>query len=748
MHASVKKHVWIMGMFALACTRGELTGPVTGGATRTTSTAPDSLVAVERPVASVTVTAPSTTLMQGATIQAVAVLTDTVGDLLTDGAIVWATSAPATASVSATGLVTALAAGTANITATNGEVSGSITIVVTASSVGSITVSYFGAGLLTTTLLLNGQVQAFAVVRDSAGGLVTSIQPVWTSSLPTRVTVSPSGLIKQVAGGPLATVSISASAGGLTATAVVQAMGHAPENAPAPPRVVLNTAAPAAPDVGGVVLTVPRGGNLQGALDAALPGDVVELAAGATFTGTFTLKNKGATSKWITIRPTNFASLPAQGSRMTPAIAASLRLPRIETASTAFAIQFAAGANHYRITGIEVGIKAGTPLTYALINTESITGQTSLLQVPSNIVIDRVYAHGSPTQTVRRCVALNSASSAVIDSYLSDCHELGSDSQAIAIWNGPGPFKIVNNYLEAAGENILVGGGDPSIANLVPSDIEIRRNHFFKQPSWKGVWTVKNLLELKNAQRVLIEGNVLQNSWTNAQNGLGVMFKSVNQNGSCHWCITQDVTYRRNVLQNVGAGYNIGASPDNAYPTVHARRIAIIDNIATNINTSAQFDGDGRAFLIDGDLRDVLIAHNTTMTETHAMVFGGAPTVSFTARDNVFGSRLYAVLGTGYNGGAAFAAFAPTGYLLQNLFIGEPDLSSVNFGKMHGSGGYPTTTSFESGSGNPNVGFANVAGGDYSLLSSSAYKRQGTDGADLGANVAAVTAATAGVIIP
>ena len=75
---------------------------------------------------------------------------------------------------------------------------------------------------------------------------------------------------------------------------------------------------------------------------------------------------------------------------------------------------------------------------------------------------------------------MNSASTAIVDSYISDIHEVGADSQAICCWNGPGPFKIVNNYLEAAGENVMFGGADPSIAELVPSDIEFRHNHCFK----------------------------------------------------------------------------------------------------------------------------------------------------------------------------------------------------------------------------------------------------------------------------
>src|ERR1051325_2926162 len=90
-----------------------------------------------------------------------------------------------------------------------------------------------------------------------------------------------------------------------------------------------------------------------------------------------------------------------------------------------------------------------------------------------------------PTKGGRRGVSLNGNSMAVIDSYVSDFKEVGSDSQAVFGFNGFGPFKIVNNSLEAASENILFGGAAPRIGNLVPSDIEIRHNVFSKPLSWK-----------------------------------------------------------------------------------------------------------------------------------------------------------------------------------------------------------------------------------------------------------------------
>ena len=81
---------------------------------------------------------------------------------------------------------------------------------------------------------------------------------------------------------------------------------------------------------------------------------------------------------------------------------------------------------------------------------------------------------------------INSASTAIIDSYISNIHEVGADSQAIAGWNGPGPFQIVNNYLEGAGENFLLGGADPSIRTwFSPTSNFAIVNHCFRPLSWK-----------------------------------------------------------------------------------------------------------------------------------------------------------------------------------------------------------------------------------------------------------------------
>ena len=99
-------------------------------------------------------------------------------------------------------------------------------------------------------------------------------------------------------------------------------------------------------------INVPAGGNLQAALNAAQPGDVITLQPGATYIGNFVLPNKGALSAFITIRSAAADSaLPAAGVRITPAYAAML--PKIRSGNSAAAISTAAATNHWKLMFLE-----------------------------------------------------------------------------------------------------------------------------------------------------------------------------------------------------------------------------------------------------------------------------------------------------------------------------------------------------------------------------------------------------------
>jgi len=96
-----------------------------------TTTSPDP-TPTPAPVSSVGVTLGKTSLAVGDTTRATATLKDSSGTVLTGQTVSWSSSAPTVASVTAAGLVTALAAGTANIVATADGKNGSTTVTVTA----------------------------------------------------------------------------------------------------------------------------------------------------------------------------------------------------------------------------------------------------------------------------------------------------------------------------------------------------------------------------------------------------------------------------------------------------------------------------------------------------------------------------------------------------------------------------------------------------------------------------------------
>jgi hypothetical protein len=473
---------------------------------------------------------------------------------------------------------------------------------------------------------------------------------------------------------------------------------------------------------------VRAGGNLQRALDAARPGDVITIEAGANFTGPFELRDKPGNA-WITIRSSQEARLPPPGRRVSPGD--SPLMPKLE-ADSGTVIATEAGAHHYRFVGIEIRPAPGAFLG----NLVTLGGdEASADLLPRNIVFERCYLHGDPGRGTRRGIALNSRETEVLDSYFADFKEVGADSQAIAGWNGPGPFRIENNYLEGAGENVMFGGADPSIENLVPADIEIRRNHFKKPLTWKmgepgfegREWTVKNLLELKNARRVVVEGNLFENNWVHGQTGVAVLFTVRNQDGTAPWSVVEDVTFAHNVVRHVASGVSILGQDDN-FSSGQTRRIRIRNNLFEDIG-GPRWGGGGRLFQISNGTMDVVIEHNTAFQTDSLIIAEGPPHSGFVYRDNIAFHNAYGIIGTGLAPGlSTIEALFPRGELRRNVFIGggQFPLPPDNF--------FP---------GSPDeVGFVDSRAGNYRLREGSPYKNQGSDGTDIGVDFAALEGAS------
>lgn len=542
--------------------------------------------------------------------------------------------------------------------------------------------------------------------------------------------------------------------------------------APEPPRVYVDSSYPVLPtghkiysvktSCGTIASCFP---DLQSAVNAAAPGDEISVQANATFAGGITLPKKTCTQSnqnlcWIVIRTSNLSSLPAAGVRVAPSDAANM--PKITApGKNTPAFTAAPSSSYYRLVGLEVEKSSPSAATSELISLGTgATTQNSLSLVPSHFVLDRMYIHGDPTSDLKRGVGLNSSWTAIVDSYITDCHVVGQDAQAIGGANGPGPFKITNNYLAGAGENVIFGGDDPKITDLIPSDIEFRNNYLTKPLSWRvqdpsyaGIhWTAKNIFELKNAQRVLFDGNILENSWLDAQTGYAVALDTTNQYGTCLWCAVTDVTFTNNIIRHAGGAFIL---QNNDWHYLNSTGRDMRFNIANNLI----YDIDGAKWGYTGNLAsgndflvpstqaagpyDVQIRHNTIANTGRIVQFDGWDSTTSTAytkprfvfTDNIVYHNNYGFIGTNTGwGDATLNAYTPDGVITSNVVINNKSLSLSKQYAAHPGNFFPASDS---------TVFVSATSYNFTLPQGSTYKAAATDKKDIGVDFVAVNSATA-----
>jgi len=471
----------------------------------------------------------------------------------------------------------------------------------------------------------------------------------------------------------------------------------------------------------GSTIVVGDGGDFQAALNSANPGDIITLNAGSVYTGNFSLPVKSGSS-YIYIRSS--ASLTTEGTRVTTGDLTGF--PKIATANTAATIQAEAGAHHYRF--INCDIKSGATATNGGLVCLGTGSETNANNFPHHIILDRCGVRGSSVNGGRRGVMFAGSHQAVIDSYVSDWKEVGADTQAIAGWTGLGPYKIVNNYLEGAGENVLFGGADAAIHNLTPSDIEIRNNLLFKPLTWKiddpsylGThWTVKNSLELKHAKRVLVSDNIVENCWADAQTGYAVLFTVRNQSGTNPWATVSDVSFLRNTIRNSYNGINmLGQDTESGVPSDFAQRLCIQRNLI--------YDIDVNPFLLINGYQDINIDHNTILNSGDTMILSAAPCPRMRFTNNIVQHNQYGIKGDGQNSGTpSINTYLPNSVISKNVFATPVD---QGWGPFYPAGNYFPDTLAE-------VGFVTLSGyADLRLTNISPYHNAATDGGDIGANM-------------
>lgn len=234
----------------------------------------------------------------------------------------------------------------------------------------------------------------------------------------------------------------------------------------------------------------------------------------------------------------------------------------------------------------------------------SFTATDALLQ-PARVVLDGLSIEAG-TKGGHRGIALHGSHHTVKHCRVTGFWEAGRDSQAIWAHNGPGPYVIEDNYLEASGETILLGGDRVKIPNCVPEDVIIRRNTCYKPDAWRtNGSTVKNSIEVKNGRRVLIEDNVCDGNWRSGQDGNPIVITVRNQYGDTPWVVVDDITVRGNVTRRCKDGYALAILGfDGNYTSQQSQTIRIEHNL---------FADSPNGFKIGNGVQASLIIRNNTL---------------------------------------------------------------------------------------------------------------------------------------
>jgi hypothetical protein len=341
---------------------------------------------------------------------------------------------------------------------------------------------------------------------------------------------------------------------------------------------------------------IAAGSNLQTAIDTAKRGDEIRLPLGATWTGNYTLRKKAGTG-WIILRAdTTDAALGVSGTRMTPSRAPRSRCRRSRPRRTMVeAIGTADSAHFYRLVGLDVTASPAVTLGGALVRLGgagsegqrcsprcpaiwSSTGVTSTRPRRSTSAgalqctrpRRRLSIRGSPSATrsspIRRRSAATTAPARTTSGTTTSRRPAKSSC-------GAAPIPCRRSSPRPTSRSSITTSRGPTPGSSRGS-----------APYAAGQWQVKNLYESKNGCRQLLQGNVFESNWSDAQTGFSLLFKSENQDGTAPYTQTCDVTIRFNLIQNVGNGFNL-AGKQGPNPSLAASRITIHDNYMTGINT-------------------------------------------------------------------------------------------------------------------------------------------------------------------
>jgi len=274
------------------------------------------------------------------------------------------------------------------------------------------------------------------------------------------------------------------------------------------------------------------------------------------------------------------------------------------------------GPDHWLIMDAEGRPQAGL-ITNADIFSVGQTGtETATTQFASHIHWRKDWGHGDWAHTVAglsvginaigRVFFLSCFNCSIVDSYASEAITPGAEGHIVGCGMGS-IFKINHNWFSGESQSVLCGGtSTPTVAGYVMGkDLEIRRNRFSFPYAWLGVLKIpagnphwanqsigrKNLFEMKQGERQVIMGNILENDDNSGgQSGPESVFTVRNFDGANYLATITDLYVNSNIFRNTCEGHQVagrsGIGGNGSGVSRGMQRVWFLNNLHYNYSVS------------------------------------------------------------------------------------------------------------------------------------------------------------------
>lgn len=315
-------------------------------------------------------------------------------------------------------------------------------------------------------------------------------------------------------------------------------------------------------------------------------------------------------------------------------------------------------------SGVMNGLVAGTQNTQFTVSGLTATAGTVVNPNP----FPKQYASGGCGDDVDEGIGFDATDSALQWNYVEKIHGRGTETHAVDFGFSQGPDKISHNWFEGGSIALFSGGAEIDIRGGPANDMEIRGNHLGHDLNWRFItgfagnspgppfgcgpanvshstpamstcvigYGLKNNFELKLGNRVLADGNEIEDMWADGQSGFcsvidprtasgGDIAGIFNLTTGLPTTIIANVTLTNNWFANCPQAHQLtarsltpsnggGVSAPQDYDTVQ-------NNVYSNVGDPNQFNNPGRLLIDLGgggsqDYQCATVGNGTTETFT------------------------------------------------------------------------------------------------------------------------------------